>query len=93
MIEDKNFDDYSWKNEYAYIDNLSEYENIIRLESENDFIVYIFILFLIILFILHHCIIKTPTKGTDLVKKFGYNPSYNGYEVLQGIKRIILHNA
>ena len=51
MIEDKNFDDYSWKNEYAYIDNLSEYENIIRLESENDFIVYIHP-FLIILFIL-----------------------------------------
>jgi hypothetical protein len=41
MIEDKNYDNYIWKNEYVYIDNFSEYENLIRLESENDFVVYI----------------------------------------------------
>jgi len=41
MIEDKNFDDYTWKNEYVYIDNFSEYESLIRLKLENNFEIYI----------------------------------------------------
>ena len=41
LIEDKDFCDYNWRNEYAFIDNLSEYKSLIRLESEKDFKIYI----------------------------------------------------